>query len=439
MQRLRHLATSGKTIIASIHQPSSDVFELFNTLYLLSNGRTVYFGAVGRAREFFASNGFPCPPMCNPSDHYLRMINSDFQKDMDIDIEGVQTPPLTTEQIIDILADAYENSEVMSGVFNRVNKLSKKHGTGQEIHSDHANFFTQVSVLTVRSFKNMYRDLGYYWLRLAIYISLCLCVGTIYYKVGYSYGSIQARAAMLMFVAAFLTFMAIGGFPSFVEDMKVFDRERLNGHYGVASFVVANTLSSIPYLLLISAIPGAIAYFLADLHHGANHFLYFVLTLFSCMILVESLMMMVASIVPDFLMGIITGAGIQGVFMLNGGFFRLPNDLPKPVWKYPVSYMAFHTYANQGFYKNDFEGLYFESNIHGSPPISGDSVLRNDYQVTMSYSKWVDLAILVGMAVLYRLIFFWLIKLKERLRPIIRSELSKRAALKIMFLDPRAA
>jgi uncharacterized membrane protein YqhA len=31
---------------------------------------------------------------------------------------------------------------------------------------------------------------------------------------------------MLMFVAAFLTFMAIGGFPAFVEDMKVVD-ERL--------------------------------------------------------------------------------------------------------------------------------------------------------------------------------------------------------------------
>ena len=31
----------------------------------------------------------------------------------------------------------------------------------------------------------------------------------------------QARGSMLMFVAAFLTFMAIGGFPSFVEDMKV--------------------------------------------------------------------------------------------------------------------------------------------------------------------------------------------------------------------------
>lgn len=31
----------------------------------------------------------------------------------------------------------------------------------------------------------------------------------------------QARGAMLMFIASFLTFMTIGGFPSFVEDMKV--------------------------------------------------------------------------------------------------------------------------------------------------------------------------------------------------------------------------
>ena len=37
----------------------------------------------------------------------------------------------------------------------------------------------------------MYRDLGYYWLRLAIYIALCLCVGTIFYDVGFTFGSIQ--------------------------------------------------------------------------------------------------------------------------------------------------------------------------------------------------------------------------------------------------------
>lgn len=56
-----------------------------------------------------------------------------------------------------------------------------------------ASFITQCLVLTRRSFVNMYRDLGYYWLRLAIYIALCLCVGTIFYDIGFTYGSIQVN------------------------------------------------------------------------------------------------------------------------------------------------------------------------------------------------------------------------------------------------------
>ena len=41
-------------MIASIHQPSSEVFELFDRLYLLSSGKTVYFGQASEAYE--ASN-----------------------------------------------------------------------------------------------------------------------------------------------------------------------------------------------------------------------------------------------------------------------------------------------------------------------------------------------------------------------------------------------
>ncbi|KAF2318918.1 hypothetical protein GH714_011666 [Hevea brasiliensis] len=149
----------------------------------------------------------------------------------------------------------------------------------------------------------------------------------------------QDRGSLLMFISTFLTFMTIGGFPSFVEDMKVFERERLNGHYGAAAFVLGNTFSSIPYLLLVSLIPGAITYYLPGLHRGSGHFLYFIIALFSCMMLVESLMMTVASIVPNFLMGIITGSGIQAIMSLGGGLFRLPNDLPGPFWKYPMYYI----------------------------------------------------------------------------------------------------
>jgi hypothetical protein len=204
--------------------------------------------------------------------------------------------------------------------------------------------------------------------------------------------------------------------------MQIFGRERLNGHYGVSSFVIANTVSSAPYLLLISMIPGAIAYYLVGLQKSFDHFAYFALVLFTTMMLVEGLMMIVASSVPDFLMGIITGAGIQGVMMLNGGFFRLPHDLPKPVWRYPMYYIAFHKYANQGFYKNEFMGLTFPNNqAGGAATITGDEILRDYWQVEMGYSKWVDLAILFGMVILYRVLFLAIMKISEKVKPMVKG------------------
>ncbi|KAF6170333.1 hypothetical protein GIB67_043023 [Kingdonia uniflora] len=81
MNRIVSLAKQdGRTVIASIHQPSSEVFELFHNLCLLSSGRTVYFGLASQANEFFSLNGFPCPTMRNPSDHFLRTINKDFDQ-----------------------------------------------------------------------------------------------------------------------------------------------------------------------------------------------------------------------------------------------------------------------------------------------------------------------------------------------------------------------
>lgn len=67
----------------------------------------------------------------------------------------------------------------------------------------------------------MCRDMGYYWVRIIVYILLSLCVGTIFYRLGTNYTSIFARGACAGFISGFMTFMSIGGFPSFLEEMKV--------------------------------------------------------------------------------------------------------------------------------------------------------------------------------------------------------------------------
>ncbi|RDX91315.1 ABC transporter G family member 11, partial [Mucuna pruriens] len=404
-----------RTIIASIHQPSNEIFQLFHNICLLSSGKTIYFGPTSAANKFFSSNGFPCPSLHSPSDHFLKTINKDFEQDPEKGLAG----GLSSEEAIHILVKSYDSSEICQQVQKEIAQIKRRDSVAMD-KKCHADFFTQCLILTRRSFLNMYREIGYYWLRLLIYGALALSLGTMFFDIGSSSESIQARGSLLVFVVTFLTFITVGGFPSFVEEMKVFERERLNGHYGVTAFIIGNTLSAVPFLLLMSLIPGALVYYLVGLHQGHEHFVYFIFVLFISVFLVEGLMMIVASMVPNFLMGIIVGSGILGVMMLDGGFYRLPSDIPKPFWRYPLHYISFHKYAYQGLFKNEFQGLTFPS-FGGHMTISGEDILRHIWQMEMNYSKWVDVAILVGMALVYRILFLIIIKSFEKVKPIVEA------------------
>ncbi|KAK7363124.1 hypothetical protein VNO77_05254 [Canavalia gladiata] len=402
-----------RTIVVSIHQPSSELFQLFDNLCLLSSGETVYLGPTSNVTEFFASNGFPCPPLHNPSDHFLRIINKDFKLD-DEECFHIVVPK---EEAVDILTKFYKSSEISNQVQKEVAAIGEREYEFVEKNRTQAAFLTQCQILLRRSSLHLFRDVSNYWLRLAMLVVAAISLGTIFYDVGSSNASIQARGALVSFTASILSFVTLlGGFPPFVQQMKVFQHERLNGHYGVAAFVISNTLSPIPYMILISLIPGVITYYLCGLHTGLERCIYFSCVLFACILWVESLMMVVGSIFPNPNTGITVCGGIVGVMILTGGFFRLPNDLPKPFWKYPIYYVSFHKYAFQGLFKNEFIGLKLASDQDRGTYISDNQILTKVWQVEMGHSKQVDLAILFGIIILYRFMFFAITKSKEKMK-----------------------
>ncbi|XP_025640926.1 ABC transporter G family member 1 [Arachis hypogaea] len=418
MTRIASLKTRDgikRTIVASIHQPSSQLFQLFQDLCLLSCGETVYFGPTSAATKFFASRGFPCPPLHNPADHFLRIINKDF-KMVEEDCFHIG---MKNEDTFKILVKFYSSSKISKQVRKEVATICEKEYGFVERKRRQASFITQCNILLRRSSLHLFRDVSNYWLRIAIFTIAALSLGTIFLDVTSSDASIQARGSLVSFVASVLTFITLlGGFPPFVEQMKVYQRERLNGHYGVSAFVISQTLSPVPYVLLMSLIPGVIAYYLSGLHRGLERFMYFSFVLFACVMWVESLMMVVSSVFSNPNMGITICGGIVGVMILTAGFYRLPNDLPKPFWKYPMYFVSFHKYAFQGLFKNEFLGLTLARDQGGDRGtyIGDKEILRNIWQVEMGHNKWVDLAIMFGIIVFYRLMFLAITKIKEKIK-----------------------
>ncbi|OMO81750.1 ABC-2 type transporter [Corchorus capsularis] len=128
---------------------------------------------------------------------------------------------LPTAQIKALLTKKYRTSDYAAKARARIQEISSLEGLVIEKKlSSEAKWLKQLSTLTQRSFLNMSRDLGYYWLRIGIYIVLAISVGSIFFNIGTNYNAILARGACGGFLSGFMTFLSIGGFPSFIEELK---------------------------------------------------------------------------------------------------------------------------------------------------------------------------------------------------------------------------
>eukprot|EP01025_Chloroclados_australasicus_P007707 TRINITY_DN1255_c0_g2_i1.p1 TRINITY_DN1255_c0_g2~~TRINITY_DN1255_c0_g2_i1.p1 ORF type:complete len:648 (-),score=54.65 TRINITY_DN1255_c0_g2_i1:460-2403(-) len=420
---MRKICCAGRTILMVIHQPSSELFEQFDDLCLLAGGKVVYFGRANAAANMFATVGFPAPSGRSISDHLLHCVNRDFQQSsVFADVEN-DSKKMDIDQQIEMLQKYYQQ-QLEPAVIKRIETINKT--DSQFIPNENlVGPITQCGILIQRNFLNMLRNMGIFWLRLVMYVILCVCLGTIFIDLDKSWNDVNARAAVMFYIVSFLTFMSVAGFPAFIEDMKVFLRERLNGYYGVGVFSIANTITSAPFLFLISILSSLVMYWAIGLNDEGDRFPYFVLDLWISLLVVESLMMAIAAIVPHFLMGIAAGAGLLGIYMSVGGFLMRIGELPDPVWKYPMHYIAYHTYSFSGFMNNEFRDTYGwacpcsiqylpdGSNACEDCTQDGDGVLES-WQIP-DRKKYLDLGILIGMIVVYRFIFYGMLKLKEAL------------------------
>jgi ABC-type multidrug transport system ATPase subunit len=74
MKILKDLAVGGRTVVATIHQPASEIFASFDTLCLMHTGSCGYFGPANAAVAYFDALGHACPTNYNPADFLVGVL-----------------------------------------------------------------------------------------------------------------------------------------------------------------------------------------------------------------------------------------------------------------------------------------------------------------------------------------------------------------------------
>jgi len=72
---LQEIAKSGRTVVSTIHQPSSQVFKKFDRLMLLCEGQIIYQGSSEESVGYFSKFGQVCPKNENPSNYFMKIMN----------------------------------------------------------------------------------------------------------------------------------------------------------------------------------------------------------------------------------------------------------------------------------------------------------------------------------------------------------------------------
>lgn len=57
-QTFREMVNADRTVVTTLHNPTAEVFELFDSLLLLSKGRVIYSGRITGATEFFVTSPY---------------------------------------------------------------------------------------------------------------------------------------------------------------------------------------------------------------------------------------------------------------------------------------------------------------------------------------------------------------------------------------------
>ena len=252
VDNLRLIANQGRSVVTTIHQPRSEIFDLFHDVVFLASGSIIYQGPAKKVREFFASAGYVCPDKHNPADFVMHLLQT-----------------LSAEELEEIV-NKRDLSNIKLTIGLEKKEALKNPPKPSEVHR--ATLSQQTRILLGREIKNTFRNKEIMGMRFGAEIIMSLLFGGVFFQVGKasSLTSPDYLDSQVMSYVGAVTFVCIQAMfanvqpilIAFPKERPIFIREYSGGYYSAAVYFLCKSLVEIPLLAVQSALATVILYFM---------------------------------------------------------------------------------------------------------------------------------------------------------------------------------
>ncbi|GAU16501.1 hypothetical protein TSUD_167330, partial [Trifolium subterraneum] len=378
LNTIKKLASGGRrTVVTTIHQPSSRLYYMFDKVLLLSEGCPIYYGPASTALEYFSSVGI--------------VLDSKHVTE--------QSEALEHERKIvrESLISAYDQNiatrlkaEVSSMEMNNYNNITQDACTRNQMKPEQwcTTWWYQFTILLQRGVKER-RHEAFNMLRIFQVISVALLAGLLWWHTPESH--LQDRTALLFFFSVFWGFYPLyNAVFTFPQERRMLIKERSSGMYRLSSYFLARTIGDLPLELALPTAFVIILYWMGGLKPDLVTFILSLLVVLYSVVVSQSLGLAFGAILMEIKQATTLASVTTLVFLIAGGYYiqQIP---PFIVW---LKYLSYSYY----FYKLLLGVQYSESDYYQCS--KGQLCKVMDFPPIKSIglnNMWVDVSIMALM------------------------------------------
>ncbi|CAH2091355.1 unnamed protein product [Euphydryas editha] len=315
---LKQLARQGRTVVCTIHQPAASLFEMFDQVYVLADGRCIYQGDTDAMVPFLSSVGLVCPRHHNPADFIIEvtenpqnitmlsdeMLNGRMYKSNKMDAtinEPINVPidNIPLKICYQIEDESGETEIVLSNEkctfkVKQLNESSNSTTSMDQISRDNSSlewmkiqestkqypttYFQQFSILLRRMLLQISRNRQALWIQTIHHVMCAVLIGLCFFGMANDGTQMFNHLKLCVGIVIFFSYTQIM-VPVLVypQEVKLVKKEHFNCWYSLLPYYAALTVSKLPVQISLNMVFCTIVFFMVGVPFSVIRFIVFCL------------------------------------------------------------------------------------------------------------------------------------------------------------------
>lgn len=279
----------GLTSIVTLYQAGNGIYDLFDKVLVLDEGKQIFYGPLSQAQPFMEDLGFVCAPGANIGDFLTgvtvpteRRIQPGFEKRFPRTAEEIRNAYNKTT-IKRIMEDEYDYPQSEDAIARtadfREGVQHEKHPRLPKKSTLTTGFATQVKAATIRQVQLLKGDKATFFIKHGTNLVQALVAGSLFYNAPNNTAGLFSKGGSLFFALLYNSLLAMSEVTDSFGARPVLAKHRGFALYHPAAFCIAQIICDIPIVFIQITLWALPCYFMTGLKQTPGAFFtYFVVT-----------------------------------------------------------------------------------------------------------------------------------------------------------------